>query len=185
MIEINRNEIRQTGKTEGAWRIQGCSHGTERARRRRWSLVREGPHAGTDTATRQRRHAPARPRGGSGERGRDQLSFRGAVALYGELLVMAHRRVVAQDALYDIAKGDGDTVARLRQLIDLAVASVAGMGETGRALRLLGREFQNPSSQLPGPQRERACPQAPRDQAHHRRGRRPPRGRSDCLPARS
>jgi len=56
--------------------------------------------------------------------------FGGGAALYGELLVMAHRRVVAQDALYDIAKGDGDPVARLRQLIDLAVASVAGMGET-------------------------------------------------------
>src|SRR6056297_1604209 len=44
--------------------------------------------------------------------------FGGAAALYGEVLVMAHRRVVAQDALSDIAEGDGDPVARLRQLID-------------------------------------------------------------------
>src|SRR6056297_739720 len=109
MIEINRNQIRQTGKTEGAWRIQWCSHGTERARRRRWSPVREGPHAGTDTATRQRRHAPAHSRGACrifAERGVDRATgkeiteaagvnvaeinhhFGGAAALYGEVLVM-------------------------------------------------------------------------------------------------
>lgn len=74
--------------------------------------------------------------------------FGGIAALYGEVLVMAHRRVVAQDALSDIAEGDADPVAKLRQLIDLAVGSVAEMSETRWALRLLGREFQDPSSQF-------------------------------------
>jgi TetR/AcrR family transcriptional regulator, regulator of cefoperazone and chloramphenicol sensitivity len=74
--------------------------------------------------------------------------FGGIAALYGEVLVMAHRRVVAQDALSGIAEGDADPVAKLRQLIDLAVGSVAEMSETGWALRLLGREFQDPSPQF-------------------------------------
>lgn len=72
--------------------------------------------------------------------------YGGIDRLYGEVLVEAHRRLVAYDVLAAIAKGEGRPEDKLRRLLGVVVKAIMGPGGSSWALRVLSREILAPSA---------------------------------------
>lgn len=72
--------------------------------------------------------------------------YGGMEALYAEVLVEAHRRLVAYDDLAAVASGDADPKHKLRQVLELMVRAIASPDMSSWALRVLGRELLNPTA---------------------------------------
>ena len=72
--------------------------------------------------------------------------YGGIDQLYGEVLVEAHRRLVAYDVLAAVAKGDGEPEDKLRRLIGIVIAAVMSPDRASWPLRVLSREVLAPSA---------------------------------------
>lgn len=74
--------------------------------------------------------------------------YGGIEALYGEVLVEAHHRIVQYEALEQIAKAKGEARTRLRRMLTLVARAVLTQAETSWPLRVLSREILSPSPAL-------------------------------------
>ncbi|MBN8941082.1 MAG: CerR family C-terminal domain-containing protein [Rhizobiales bacterium] len=72
--------------------------------------------------------------------------YHGIDRLYGEVLVEAHRRLVAYDVLAAITKGEGRPEDKLRRLLGVVVKAIMGPKGSSWALRVLSREILAPSA---------------------------------------
>ena len=72
--------------------------------------------------------------------------YGGIEGLYGEVLLEAHRRLIAYDRLVALAEGPGDPKEKLKSLIGLIARTVTVPARATWALGVLGREVLSPSS---------------------------------------
>ena len=72
--------------------------------------------------------------------------YGGIDGLYGEVLLEAHRRLIAYDSLIALAEGPQQPKEKLRTLIGLIARTVTGPARSSWALGVLGREVLSPSS---------------------------------------
>lgn len=72
--------------------------------------------------------------------------YGGIDQLYGEVLVEAHRRLVAYDVLAAVAKGEGEPQDKLRRLIGIVITAVMSPERASWPLRVLSREVLAPSA---------------------------------------
>lgn len=72
--------------------------------------------------------------------------YGGIDPLYGEVLVEAHRRLLAYDVLASVAKGEGDPQDKLRRLLGIVVKAVMAPEGSSWPLRVLSREILAPSA---------------------------------------
>ncbi len=71
--------------------------------------------------------------------------YGGIEGLYAEVLVEAHRSLLAYDRLVALAKGPGDPRHKLKTLIGLIARTITGPATSSWALGVLGREILSPS----------------------------------------
>ncbi len=75
--------------------------------------------------------------------------FGGIEALYTEVLIEAHRRLLTFDRLRAVANVQGDARARLAGIIGLLAETALAPPRASWAMRVLGRELMSPSPCLP------------------------------------
>ncbi len=71
--------------------------------------------------------------------------YGGMEALYGEVLVEAHRRLIGYEQLAAVVSGDGDPKQKLRKVIELMARTIVSPGTSSWAMRVLSREILMPS----------------------------------------